>query len=166
VCLLWWCVCYLCCVSLSRPLSVCVVSWLLCSSFLGMCVPGLFLLCVSLRVPCVSYVCRLLFFSVCASHVCVVGGCVLGMCLRVLFFLFSFFFCVVVCKPRVLCVVLGLWRFVFGGLLGGFGVWGCWFLGVAGVGVVLWAILLLLFLLLFFCLECGFGGCWAWCCCW
>lgn len=62
---------------------------------------------------CVFYVCRLLFFSVCGSYVCVVGGCVLGMCLRVLFFLFSFFFCVVVCKPRVLCVVLGLWRFVF-----------------------------------------------------
>lgn len=50
------CLCVISVVSLSRPLSLCVVSWLLCSSFLGMRVPGLFLLCVSLRVPCVSYV--------------------------------------------------------------------------------------------------------------
>ena len=50
------CLCVISVVSLSHPLSVCVVSWLPCSSFLGMRVPGLFLLCVSLCVPGVSYV--------------------------------------------------------------------------------------------------------------
>lgn len=49
------CVIPVVCLSFSPSLSVCV-SWLLCSSFLGMRVLGLFLLCVSLRVPCVSYV--------------------------------------------------------------------------------------------------------------
>ena len=214
------CLCVISVVSLFLALSVCVVSWLLCSSFLGMCVPGLFLLCVSLRVPCVSYVflvvcwlfmvgclscvvplgvsvsaffaglavlvvgglcvfygCRLLFFSLC---VCVVGGCVRVFCSS--YFRFSF---VLLCVSPGFCV----WFWVCGGLFlggclvglgfgvvgfwvwgGGFVLWGgCWwccFLGVFWVGGGLWAILLLLFLLLFFCLECGFGGCWAWCCCW
>ena len=129
---------------------------------------------------CVSYVFRLLFFSLCASCVCVVGGCACVFCSS--YFRFSF---VLLCVSPGFCV----WFWVCGGLFlggclvglgvgvvgfwvwgGGFVLWGgCWwccFLGVVGVGVVLWAILLLLFLLLFFCLECGFGGCWAWCCCW
>jgi len=200
---------YLCCASLFLTLSLCVWS-LGCRVLLSwVCVVGgLFLLCVSLCVPCVSYVSwwsvgclgllvvcwlfrvvgglcvfyvfRLLFFSLCASCVCVVGGCACVFCSS--YFRFSF---VLLCVSPGFCV----WFWVCGGLFlggclvglgfgvvgfwvwgGGFVLWGgCWwccFLGVVGVGVVLWAILLLLFLLLFFCLECGFGGCWAWCCCW
>ena len=191
------------CLSLSHPLSVCAVSWLLCSSFLGMRVPGLFLCCVSLCVPCVSYVSwwsvgclglLVVYVSfMCAdycSSLCVVRMSVLlvgvsWVCVCVFcssYFRFSF---VLLCVSPGFCV----WFWVCGGLFlggclvgvgfgvvgfwvwgGGFVLWGgCWwccFLGVVGVGVVLWAILLLLFLLLFFCLECGFGGCWAWCCCW
>lgn len=219
------------CVSLSHPLSVCVVSWLLCSSFLGMRVLGLFLLCVSLRVPCVSYVswwsvgCLWLLAFLCGVVTLCVWVCFLCWlgcvgCLGLLVVYVSFMcadYCSSLCVVRMsvllvgvswvcvcvfcssyfrfsfvlLCVSPGfcVWFWVCGGLFlgvclvgvgfgvvgfwvwgGGFVLWGgCWwccFLGVVGVGVVLWAILLLLFLLLFFCLECGFGGCWAWCCCW
>ena len=210
------CVIPVVCLSFSPSLCVCgllvavffflgyACSWSLssvCLSACAVCLLCVLVVCWLFVVACLSVWCC---YSVCLgllsllAWLCwlfrVVGGLCVSYVCRLLFFLFSFFFWVVVCKPRVLCVVLGLWRFVFGGLLGGVGGWGCWFLGlgwgfcfvgwllvvlffgggcwwccflgVVGVGVVLWAILLLLLLLLFFCLECGFGGCWAWCCCW
>ena len=87
---------------------------------------------------CLLWVSLIVLLSVCL--------CCWWVCPRVLFFLFSFFFCVVVCEPRVLCVVLGLWRFVFGGLLGGVGVWGCWFLGLGwGFCFVGWLLVVLFF---------------------
>ena len=134
---------------------VCFLCWLGCVSFMG-----------------AAYC---LFLCVCRVSL-------MSACFVLLLFRFSFVF---LCVSPGFCV----WFWVCGGLFfggclvgwgfgvvgfwvwgGGFVLWGgCWwccFLGVVGVGVVLWAILLLLFLLLFFCLECGFGGCWAWCCCW
>lgn len=186
-------------VSLFLALSLCVWSLGCCVLLSWVCVFLVSFFYVSLYVCRVSLMCLggLLVVYGCWWSMCffcvppivllavrLVCLCCWWVCLRVLFFLFSFFFCVFVCVPRF-CV----WFWVCGGLFlggclvglgfgvvgfwvwgGGFVLWGgCWwccFLGVVGVGVVLWAILLLLLLLLFFCLECGFGGCWAWCCCW
>ena len=49
------CLCIVSVVPLSFSFSLYVVCRLLCSSVLGLCVPGVFLLCVSLHVPCVSW---------------------------------------------------------------------------------------------------------------
>ena len=189
-------VCCLCCVSLFLILSVCgllvavffflghVCSWSLSSMCLSAC--AVCLLCV-LGGLLVVYgwlpFLRCSLGCICVCFLCwlgCVGGCVRVFCSS--YFRFSF---VLLCVSPGFCV----WFWVCGGLFlggclvglgfgvvgfwvwgGGFVLWGgCWwccFLGVFWVGGGLWAILLLLFLLLFFCLECGFGGCWAWCCCW
>ena len=141
--------------------------------------------CLGLLVVCVFFMCAVYCSSLCVVRMSVLLVGVSWVCVCVFcssYFRFSF---VLLCVSPGFCV----WFWVCGGLFlgvclvglgfgvvgfwvwgGGFVLWGgCWcccFLGVVGVGVVLWAILLLLFLLLFFCLECGFGGCWAWCCCW
>ena len=134
---------------------VCFLCWLGCVSFMGAAYCLFLCVCrVSLMSAC--FVLLLFRFSFVLLCVCpgfcvwfwVCGGLFLGGCLVGLGF-----------------GVVGFWVWGGGFVLWG-GCWCCCFLGVVGVGVVLWAILLLLFLLLFFCLECGFGGCWAWRCCW
>lgn len=133
----------------------CFLCWLGCVSFMGAAYCLFLCVCrVSLMSACfVLLLFRFSFVLLCVSPgfcvwfwVC--GGLFLGGCLVGLGF-----------------GVVGFWVWGGGFVLWG-GCWCCCFLGAFWVDGGLWAILLLLFLLLFFCLECGFGGCWAWCCCW